>query len=119
MKKTVLMALFLIAIAFAAKSQPAQRWNPEQRVQTLMAEVKAKMNLSPEKLSQVESMYTSYYKEMAELRQNSQGSFDREKMMERRQKFSEKLLTVLTKSEHDQLLEIEQSFRRQGRPQAN
>lgn len=102
--------------AMIANAQPGQQFNPEQRVQNLMTAVKSQMTLTPEKLSQVEKLYLGYYNELQEMRQASQGSFDREKMVQKREKLSESLLTVLTQEEHDKLIEVERSLRRPRRP---
>jgi flagellar biosynthesis component FlhA len=118
MKKAVVFIFAFLSFVMVAKGQTGQRQSqsPEQRVQTFMAEVKKQMSLPEEKLVKVEKLYTDFYKDLAEMRQASQGSFDREKMAQHRQKLSEQLALVLTKVEHDKLVEIETSQRRQGRP---
>jgi Tfp pilus assembly protein PilP len=114
MKKAFLLVFAFLALVVVANGQTGQRQTPEQRHQTFMSEVKKQMKLSDEKLAKVDELYAAFYKDLSEMRQ--QGSFDREKMMQSRQKLSEKLAVVLTKAEHDKLMDIEASQRRQGRP---
>jgi hypothetical protein len=114
MKKALLLVFALLSLVVVANGQSGQRQNPEQRHQALMAEVKKQMKLSDEKLAKVDELYAAFYKDLSSTRQ--QGSFDREKMMQSRQKLSEQLAAVLTKAEHEKLTEIEASQRRQGRP---
>lgn len=115
MKKVLLMTVVFSAIAIAAISQPRQQLDPEQRVKNLMLKVNEEMSLSEEKKTQIEFIYKTFYQESAELRES--GSFDREKMIQRREKLSEQLLEVLTQDERDKLIEIERSQWQQRRSQ--
>lgn len=115
MKKVLFMTVIFTAMALAAICQPQQRLDPEQRVKNLMLKVNEEMSLSEEKKTQVEALYKAFYQEFLEMRES--GSFDREKMIQRREKLSEQLLEVLTQPEHDKLIEIERSQRQQNRPQ--
>lgn len=118
-KKSYLFTAIIVLMAIGANAQTRQAFDPEQHVQNLMTAVKGQMTLSPEKQLQIEKLYLEFYADLGKMREESQGNFDRQKFMDRREKLTASLLTVLTQEEHDKLVEVERSLRRSRRPGTN
>jgi len=109
----------LALTAVVANAQPQQAFDAEQHVKNLIAALENQIALTPEKKSQIENLYTAFYSDLRKMREESQGNFDRQKFMDRREKLNEGLRGVLSQEEFDKLTEVERSLRGSRRPGGN
>ena len=117
--KNIALLLLLSSGVLAVSAQGGQRRTVEEKVKSAMEKI-AVFNLDKEKSTQIDSVFTGYYKSLAAKREEmrANGSMDREKMRDEMQKLGgerdEKLKKVLSEDQFKKWKdEIEPSLRPQ------
>ena len=90
--------LVVTASPAAETGEGRGKWSPEERLESTMTDMKAKLGLSEEQEAQVRALYAGYYEKSSALRKEGKGSRgkNREEREALRTELETSLATVLT-----------------------